>query len=303
MTISSFNQLKNNRQKELDRLTSTLDKLASNGKSNDDELYWKPTPDKAGNASATIRFLPAGPTEEIPFVRLWSHSFQGVGGWYIENSRTTLEEDDPVSELNSQLWSTGIESNKDIARVQKRKLHYISNIYVIRDPANPENEGKVFYYKFGKKIFTMINDLLHPQFEDEKKINAFDFWEGANFKLKMRKVEGYPNYDKSEFEPQSPLFTDDDKMEALWKSLRPLKPLVAPENFKSYDELKTKLSRVLGNQARTPSQRIEKEATAAPVEQKSMPEKVKVTPPWEGGDSEGGDDEGLAFFKNMAKDD
>ena len=211
-----------------------------------DERIWKPVMDKTGNGFAIIRFLPAPKGEELPWVKLWNHAFQGpTGQWYIENSLTTISQNDPVSELNTKFWNSGVESDKEIARKQKRKLQYYSNIYVVKDSANPENEGKVFLYRFGKKIFDKIMETMQPAFEDETPVNPFDFWEGANFKLKLRKVDGYWNYDKSEFEAPSALADDDDKLEKLWEKQYSLSEFTAPTNFKSYDELQTRLNTVL----------------------------------------------------------
>ena len=211
-----------------------------------DDRIWKPVMDKTGNGFAIIRFLPAPKGEELPWAKLWNHAFQGpTGQWYIENSLTTIGQNDPVSEHNSALWNSGVESDKEIARKQKRKLQYYSNIYVVKDSANPENEGKVFLYRFGKKIFDKIMETMQPAFEDESPINPFDFWEGANFKLKLRKVDGYWNYDKSEFEAPSALSDDDAELEALWGKQYSLKEFTEPTNFKSYDELKKRLDVVL----------------------------------------------------------
>ena len=211
-----------------------------------DERLWKPVLDKTGNGYAVIRFLPAVDGEDLPWAKVLNHSFQGpTGQWYIENSLTTLGNNDPVSEMNSAYWNSGVESDKEIARRQKRKLQYFSNIYVVSDPKNPENEGKVFLFRFGKKIFDKCMEAMQPAFEDETPVNPFHFWEGANFKLKIRKVDGYWNYDKSEFEAPSPLFDNDDAIEEVWKQQYALNEFTAPTNFKSYDELKTRLDMVL----------------------------------------------------------
>jgi hypothetical protein len=211
-----------------------------------DERIWKPVMDKTGNGFAIIRFLPAPKDEELPWVKLWNHAFQGpTGQWYIENSLTTISQNDPVSELNTKFWNSGVESDKEIARKQKRKLQYYSNIYVVKDSANPENEGKVFLYRYGKKIFDKVMETMQPAFEDETPVNPFDFWEGANFKLKLRKVDGYWNYDKSEFETPSALAEDDAELEAIWEKQYSLSEFTAPTNFKSYDELQTRLNTVL----------------------------------------------------------
>ena len=235
--------------------TNSLDKLLNavetenkpqEKKSYVDERLWKPVLDKTGNGYAVIRFLPAVKGEDLPWAKVWNHAFQGpTGQWYIENSLTTLGNNDPVSEMNSAYWNSGVESDKEIARRQKRKLQYFSNIYVVSDPKNPENEGKVFLFRFGKKIFDKCMEAMQPAFEDETPVNPFDFWEGANFKLKIRKVDGYWNYDKSEFEAPTPLFDNDDAIEEVWKQQYALNEFTAPTNFKSYDELKTRLDMVL----------------------------------------------------------
>ena len=211
-----------------------------------DERLWKPELDKTGNGYAVIRFLPAVKGEELPWAKVWNHAFQGpTGQWYIENSLTTVGQKDPVSEMNSAYWNSGVESDKEIARRQKRKLQYFSNIYVVTDKKHPECEGKVFLFRYGKKIFDKIMEAMQPVFEGEAAINPYDFWEGANFLLKIRKVDGYWNYDKSEFAAPTALFDDDDKLEEVWKKEYSLKEFNAPTNFKSYDELKTRLDMVL----------------------------------------------------------
>ena len=211
-----------------------------------DERIWKPVMDKTGNGFAIIRFLPAPDGEDLPWAKVWNHAFQGpTGQWYIENSLTTIGQNDPVSEMNSAYWNSGVESDKEIARKQKRKLQYFANILVVKDSANPSNEGKVMLYRFGKKIFDKCMEAMQPAFKDETAVNPFDFWEGANFKLKLRKVEGYWNYDKSEFSAPSPLFDDDDKLEEVWKKQYPLSEFSAATNFKSYEELKKRLDMVL----------------------------------------------------------
>ena len=253
----SFSDLK--KQSKLGNLTAKLvkevEKMNSNGSSSD-ERVWKLECDKAGNGYAVIRFLPAPNGEDLPFVKLYSHAFQGPGGWYIENSLTTLGQKDPLSELNSELWNNGTDAGKEIARKQKRKLTYVSNIYVVKDPTNPENEGKVFLFKYGKKIFDKITAAMQPEFEDEEAIDPFDFWQGANFKLKAKNVAGYRNYDSSEFAASTPLLNDDDAMEAIWKKQYSLAELIAPDQFKSYDELKKRLNYVLGSKG---SNRIDEE--------------------------------------------
>jgi hypothetical protein len=243
----SFADLK--KQSKLGSLTAKLVKEVekmNTGSGSSDDRIWKLDVDKSGNGYAVIRFLPAPNGEDLPFVKLYSHAFQGPGGWFIENSLTTLGQKDPVSELNSELWNNGTDAGKELARKQKRKLTYISNIYVVKDPANPENEGKVFLFKYGKKIFDKLTAAMQPEFEDEEAIDPFDFWQGANFKLKAKNVAGYRNYDSSEFAAAAPLLDDDDAMEAVWKKQYSLAELVAADQFKSYDELKKRLDYVLG---------------------------------------------------------
>jgi hypothetical protein len=299
----SFSALKRQRTSSLERLTKEINKLANKEQgSSSDDRYWQPEVDKAGNGYAIIRFLPAPLNEELPWVRMWNHGFQGPGGWYIENSLTTLNQTDPVAEYNSKLWNSGNDKDKEIARKQKRRLNYIANIYVVKDPAHPENEGKVFLFKFGKKIFDKINEKMNPQFEDEKPTNPFDLWAGANFRLKIRKVEGYRNYDKSEFDEPAPLSDDDDNMEAIWKSEYSLAELVAPDKFKSYDELKKRLDKVLAEPAArknsedddVPFERPAARPAATPAVGKTAaaPKKPIVD-----------DDDDLEFFNKLAEDD
>ena len=214
----------------------------------DDERFWKPELDKSGNGYAVIRFLPAPKGEDIPWQRMFSHSFQGPGGWYIENSLTTINKNDPVGEVNRRLWNSGSEADKETARRQKRKLSYYTNIYVVTDTKHPEHEGKVFLYKFGKKIFDKVMESMQPQFDDEEAINPFDLWKGANFKLKIRKVDGFWNYDKSEFDAVTPLLDTDAALEKVYDAEYPLKPFHEESNFKSYTDLKDKMERVLGQE-------------------------------------------------------
>jgi hypothetical protein len=243
----SFANLK--KQSSLGSLTSKLvnevEKMNKTGGGGDDRL-WKPELDKTGNGYAVIRFLPAPDGEDLPWAKIYTHAFQGPGGWYIENSLTTLNQKDPVSEYNRELWNSGSDNDKETVRKQKRKLSYYSNIYVVKDPTNPQNEGKVFLFKYGKKIFDKVMAAMQPEFEDETPINPFDFWAGANFKLKIRKVDGYWNYDKSEFDSTVALLDDDDALESLWKKEYALNEILAPAQFKDYDALKKRLDAVLG---------------------------------------------------------
>jgi hypothetical protein len=300
----SFAQLKNNRSKSLEKLSEQLDKMASKGYSDPlKEKYWTPTRDSAGNGFAIIRFLPAPAGEDLPFVQVWDHGFQGPGGWYIENSLTTLNQDDPVSKLNSQLWNSGSEKDKEQARKQKRRLKYHSNILVIKDSANPDNEGKVFLYAYGKKIFDKLNDLMTPQFEDETPVNPFDFWEGANFRLKIRQFEGYPNYDKSEFDTSAPLFDgDDEKLEELYNQLNPLKELHNPKHFKTYAELEAKLHRVLGITGSAISSKTADEMIDEDLDMSKLGGSKEASPIKEtvAAASSTDEDEDLEFFRGLA---
>lgn len=246
----SFDNLKRNRS-SIEALTKAAEAASgaapAQTQNYQDDRFWKPTVDKAGNGFAVIRFLPAPSGEDLPWVRYWDHGFQGPSGlWYIENSLTSIGQQDPVSEMNTVLWNSGRDEDKAIARDRKRRLHYVANIQVVSDPGNPANEGKVFLYKFGKKIFDKIMDVMQPQFADEQPVNPFDFWEGANFKLKIQQVAGYRNYDKSEFANPTALSDDDNKLEGVYNSLYSLQDFLDPKNYKSYDELKAKLNRVLG---------------------------------------------------------
>ena len=243
----SFSDLK--KQSKLGSLTSKLVKEVekmSTTSGGADERLWKPEMDKTGNGFAVIRFLPAPEGEELPWAKMYSHAFQGPGGWYIENSLTTIGQKDPLGEYNRELWNSGSEANKETVRKQKRKLSYYSNIYVVKDPANPANEGRVFLFKYGKKIFDKVMEAMQPEFEDETPINPFDFWQGANFKLKIVKKDGYWNYDKSEFGSVEPLLNDDDALESIWKKQYSLTAITAPDQFKSYEELERRMNMVLG---------------------------------------------------------
>ena len=280
----------------LDKLLNAVkeDSAPQDKKSYKDDRLWKPELDKSGNGYAVIRFLPAVEGEDLPWAKIWSHAFQGpTGQWYIENSLTTISHKDPVSEHNTRLWNTGLESDKELARKQKRKLQYFSNIYVVSDAKHPENEGKVFLYRYGKKIFDKVMEAMQPAFEDEKAINPFDFWQGANFKLKIRKVDGYWNYDKSEFDAPSPLLKDDDKIEEIWKLQYPLAEHTAATNFKSYDELKTRLDAVLSGTVSVGNvtDELKDEPFAAP--------KVD-TKPVEAPSSKEDEEDTMAYFEKLA---
>ena len=292
----SFKDMKRKSVGSISELTKKLE-TAEKKNSYQDDRFWKPTLDKASNGMAVFRFLPAPENEDMPWAKLYTHAFKVGGRWYIENSRTTIGEKDPVSEMNSELWNSGLESDKDIARDRKRKLSYISNILVLKDPGAPENEGKVFLYKYGVKIFNKIQEAMQPEFDDEDPINPFDYWAGANFKLKVRKVGGYINYDKSEFESPSELLGGDDgKLEELWKTQHSLQAFVAPDQFKTYDELKKKLQEVVGDDIRATESDFVSAKTAEDVV-------VEETVSSDSGDTEGEETDALSYFQRLGDDD
>ncbi len=285
------------------RKSNTLDKLLAQvqsesapqeSKSYVDERLWKPELDKSGTGQAVIRFLPAPDGEELPWIKMFKHAFQGpTGKWYIENSLTTVNKTDPVSEHNTSLWNTGLESDKETARKQKRKLEYYSNIYVVSDPKHPENEGKVFLFRYGKKVFDKIMASMQPEFEDETPINPFDFWEGANFKLKIRKVDGFWNYDKSEFDSVTALADSDEKLDGIWKTQYSLQEFLAPTNFKSYDELKKRLDDVLsGTVTASAASMIDEDVVETP-QFKSEPQPTIPS-------VEEDDDDTMSYFQKLA---
>ena len=291
----SFASLKKSSFQDLLAKADNLNK--SEAKSGPDERLWKPEVDKAGNGYAVIRFLPAPNGEDLPWAQVWTHAFQGPGGWYIENSLTTLGKKDPVSDLNRELWNSGGEGSpqRAQARNQKRKLNYYSNIYVVKDSANPSNEGKVFLYRYGKKIFDKIMESMQPAFEDETPVNPFDLWKGADFKLKITKVAGFWNYDKSEFDAPTTLGDLSDKeLEGIWKQEHSLAAFTADDQFKSYDELKERLERTLkGNYsaAKVEEEQFEEEATPEPVLSRSA------------APSSDGEDDTLSYFAKLAQED
>ena len=300
MTID-FKSLKKASGSSISKLNDELTKLANpSSKPQDDERMWRAEVDKAGNGYAVLRFLPAPAGEDVPFVRIFDHAFKGDGGWLIDGCLTSVGETCPVCEHNNALWNTGTKENQEIVRKQKRKLSFISNVYVVKDPAHPENEGKVMLFKYGKKIFDKLNAAMNPEFEDETPLNPFDLWAGANFKLKIRKVEGYSNYDKSEFESPSALFEDDDNLEAIWKQEYPLQAFLDRKNFKTYDEVKNRLTKVLnlGGLTSAPPAR----QSAAWEEEEAPPPRARAAAapkadaaPWD--ESE---DEDLAMFQKLA---
>ena len=293
---NSFASLKKSRSNDLQKLQSEVEKINNpqNNFSREDDRFWKAELDKSGNGYAVIRFLPTPPNEDMPYQRVFNHGFQGPGGWYIENSLTTIGQKDPLAEYNSTLWNSGVEANKEIARKQKRRLTYFSNIFVVEDKANPQNEGKTFLFRYGKKIFDKISSMANPEFEDESPVDVFNLWEGANFKLKIRKVDGFSNYDKSEFVTPAPLFEDDTKLEKTWNSEYSLEEFVKESNFKTYDELKTRLDIVLGN--------TKSAAMSAPS---SVDQVDHTDVPFDGGvpmtDTSSSNDENLDYFKKLAE--
>ena len=283
------------RSNSLDKLLNAVkeESAPQEKKSYVDERLWKPELDKAGNGYAVIRFLPAIEGEDMPWAKIWNHAFQGpTGQWYIENSLTTVGQKDPVSEYNTKLWNSGLESDKEIARKQKRKLQYYSNIYIVSDAKHPENVGKVFLFRYGKKIFDKLMAAMQPEFPDETPINPFDFWEGANFRLKIRKVDGYWNYDKSEFEKPSKLDEDDNKIEEIWKKQYSLNDFTAATNFKSYEELKTRLDAVLSGTVSVGN--VVEQMADEPIETPKI-DKKQVSEP-----SQESDDDTMDYFQKLA---
>jgi len=306
MAFNSLSDLRKSRG-GFDNLMKEVDKISqpAGGERKEDDRLWQPTVDKAGNGYAVIRFLPPPKGEELPWVRIWNHGFQGpTGKWYIENSLTTLGKPDPVSELNNELWNSGSEANKEIARKQKRRLAYVCNVLIVSDPGNPVNEGKVKIYKFGKKIFDKIKDVMQPQFQDEESVNPFDFWKGADFKIKIRQVEGYRNYDKSEFDKPKAVSEDDADIEKIWSEEHSLSEFLDARHFKGYDELKKKLEQVLNatgaSTARAESVDLDK-PRAAPAATSSADRVQARAAAKPAVDEE--DDESLSYFAKLAADD
>jgi hypothetical protein len=290
--MTSFANLKRE-SGNLSKLTKAIEALKESPDSNSTkDIFWKPEVDKAGNGYAVLRFLPSAPDDEdgLPWIKVFHHGFQGPGGWLIDNCLTTKNDKCPICEANSTLWNSGIEANKQVARDRKRKLSYYANVYVVEDPKHPENNGKVFVYKFGKKIFDKITEAMNPEFADETPVNPFDLWKGANFKLKIRKVDGYQNYDKSEFEAPAPLLKDDDELEKIWKSEHSLQQFLDPKEFKKYDSLKARLDKVLGSSEEAPRAKTTVEqAKALPKAPVKEPELVTE------------DDDDLDYFAKLAE--
>ena len=298
----SFANLKSSRGSSIDQLVKAAEAVSTKteSKNYDDDRFWKPTRDKAGNGYAVVRFLPAKEGEDLPWVRYWDHGFKGPTGlWYIENSLTSIGQDDPVSESNGLLWNTGRDEDKALARERKRRLHYVSNVLVVSDPANPQNEGKVFVYKFGKKIFDKIMDVMQPQFADEDPVNPYDFWEGADFKIKIRKVEGWVNYDKSEFAQAAPLMGgDEEQLEGVYNKLHSLADFIDPKNYKSYDELKAKMNKVLGVDAGHVAMDNNSMMQSAPVVEQPTMAAAESAPL---SSSDEGEEDTLSYFGKLAQ--
>ena len=283
--MASFKDMKKNRMANLESLSKQVEKLAEKP-SYEDERIWKLERDKSGNGYAVIRFLPAAVNEDVPWVRIWTHGFKGPGGWYIENSLTTLGKDDPVSKANTALWNSGIDSDKNIARERRRKLNYYSNIYIVEDSMNPDNVGKVFLFRYGKKIFEKITGVMNPEFADETPLNPFDLWEGSNFKMKMRQVDGFPNYDKSEFTDKCPLVDDENKLEEIWKQQYSLTEVTEEKNFKNYAELEARFNTVIARKGDEFVGNIEESSDIGLTEPAVLAEKT---------------DDTLDYFKKLAE--
>ena len=298
----SFANLKSSRGSSIDKLVKAAEAVSTKteSKNYDDDRFWKPTRDKAGNGYAVVRFLPAKEGEDLPWVRYWDHGFKGPTGlWYIENSRTSIGQEDPVSESNGLLWNSGRDEDKALARERKRRLHYVSNVLVVSDPSNPQNEGKVFVYKFGKKIFDKIMDVMQPQFADEQPVNPYDFWEGADFKIKIRKVEGWVNYDKSEFAQAAPLMGgDEEQLEGVYNKLHSLADFIDPKNYKSYDELKAKMNKVLGVDAGHVAMDNNSMMQSAPVVEQPTMAAAESAPL---SSSDEGEEDTLSYFDKLAQ--
>lgn len=305
----SFANLKSNRT-DVSKLANAASEMSGGKQTNnkyEDTRFWKPTVDDSGNGYAVVRFLPAAEGQELPWVRYFDHFFKGpTGQWYVEKSLTTLGNNDPVSEYNSRLWNSGIEEDKETARKQKRRLHYVANIMVLSDPSNPANEGKVFLYDFGKKIFDKVMDKMQPEFPGEEPINPFDFWSGADFQLKIRNVAGYRNYDKSEFKSAAPLLeADETKLEATYNQLHDVSEFVAQSSYKSYDELKQRLEVVLG-QSTGQGSTVKNDSltqTAEVVRSKEQEPQVIASAPEPRITASTDEDDTLSYFAKLAAED
>lgn len=291
----SFADLKRKSQSNFEFLQKELEK--SSTQSGADERLWKPELDASGNGYAVVRFLPAPEGESVPWAKIYSHAFQGPGGWLIDNCLTTNGDKCPVCAANQKLWNSGHESDKEIARQRKRKLSYYSNIYVVNDSKNPDNNGKVFLFKYGKKIHDKILAAMQPEFQDETPVNVFDFWEGANFKIKIRTIGGYWNYDASEFAAPTALSSDDEEMERIWKQQYSLEAFTASDQFKSYEELENRMSIVLGTTPNPVTRQVQEEEDQEPVLVASTPARREPST------SDDSDDDALSYFARLAEED
>jgi hypothetical protein len=304
--MAGFADMKKMSKNSVGNLQKELEKT-SESKSYKDDRFWTTERGKDGNGFAIVRFLPSCEGEDVPWVRLFNHGFQGKGGWYIENCPTTLGLKCPVCEANNELWNSGIESDKEIARARKRKLSYISNIMVISDPANRENEGKVFLFRYGKKIFDKISDCMQPKFPGEQPTNPFDFWNGRNFKMKIQTVGGFANYDKSEFDTQSALLDGKDELlEKVWKSQYPLSELVGKDKFKAYEELKERFDTVINTEAKPSKKAEDEEPIRESLSEKFRKNEAKVAAakkPVPTNDDEDGEGDTLDYFRKLAEED
>ena len=305
--MSSFSDYLKNRQSAMDNMVQSLQKdINKESRGGDDDRIWKPKMGSDNTGYAVVRFLPGSDVSKTPWVRVYDHGFQGpTGKWYIENSLTTIGQKDPVSEYNSRLWNNGTEAGKEQARKQKRRTSYYANVLVIKDPANPQNEGKVKLYKFGQKIFDKVMSAMQPEFADEDPVNPFDLIEGANFRIKIKMVAGYWNYDASDFERQSPLSEDEEKLEKVFNAQHDVHELIAPEQFKSYEELQTKLNEVLGEGPTAQETTVARQTEA--VEEKSeFDDYFKSETPSStdtvSNDTSADDDDLESYFKNLAAD-
>jgi hypothetical protein len=301
--MAGFSDLKKMSKNSVSALAKELEKTTES-KSYKDDRFWSTERGKDGNGFAIIRFLPACAGEEVPWVRVFNHGFQGKGGWFIENCPTTLGKKCPVCEANNELWNSGIESDKDIARNRKRKLSYISNIMVVSDPANRDNEGKVFLFRYGKKIFDKISDCMQPKFPGEEPINPFDFWNGCNFKMKIQTVGGFANYDKSEFDTKSPLLEGKDEwLEKLWKSQYALQEFVGSDKFKSYEELKERYETVLTTEIKSAKKAEDEEPISESLSEKFRKKDAPAAKKPVQEEETGDEDDTLSYFRKLAEED
>lgn len=289
-----FSQLKKQSSlgSQTEKLLKKLEESASYG--TDIQNVFKLETDKMGNGRAVIRFLPAPKGEDDPFIKLYNHGFQNNGKWFIENCPTTLGRQCELCSRNSELWNSGVDANKEIARSRKRKLNYYSNILVINNPANPDLEGQVMLFRYGAKIFDKIKSAMKPEFEEDAAIDPFDFWTGADFRLRVKQVAGYPNYDDSTFCSMSVLNGDDEKLQEIWEKEYSLQELISPDKFKSDEEFTKRLDFVLGNKQTT----VHDDSESQEEELDMMKELEESYASRSGGSSE--EEDALAYFEQLA---